>query len=73
MKGVDNFDQKVSYCGYPYTFKSGGKNIFVYLKEISIYNSYIIYQEINKNSQRIQLEYLDFRIKLVENQLDLVL
>ena len=60
MKGVDQFDQNLSYYGYPHRFLKWWKNCFAYLTEIATYNSFIVYQ----NSRLEKISYLEYRLKL---------
>jgi len=58
MKGVDQFDQNMSYYLYSHRFSKWWKNCMIYLIEIAIYNSYVLYKGSNSVS------YLQFRIEL---------
>lgn len=64
MKGVDIFDQRLTYYSYPHKFKKWWKYIFIYLLEISMFNSFIIYNKFQEFKRGKQLEYLQFRLKL---------
>ena len=54
MGGVEKFDQMLSYYPYPHKFQKWWKFLFVYLVEIGIYNSFVIYNEIAKIKNKIK-------------------
>ena len=53
MKGVDQFDQNDSYYKFRHRFKIWWKSLFVYMIDIAIYNSYLIYKRINSKKDHL--------------------
>ena len=64
MGGVDLFDQMLTYYPYPHKFKKWWKFFFTYLMEIAIYNSFVIYSQIQSKFFNRRINYLDYRIEI---------
>lgn len=67
MSGVDKFDQSLQYYAYPHKFKKWWKFFFVYLIEIVIYNSFIIYSEICECNSSKKMTYIEFRLEIARS------
>ena len=65
MGGIDKFDQRLQYYSYPHKFMKWWKFIFIYLLEVAIFNSFVIYCEVLRISGRKNVSYLDYRLELV--------
>ena len=66
IKGVDLFDQRITYYSYPHNFQKWWKYIFIYLVEMAIFNSYVVYKEIKLVKGINHLEYKDYRLEIVQ-------
>ena len=66
MKGVDLFDQRITYFSYLHNFQKWWKYIFIYLLEMAIFNSYVVYKEIQSVKGVNHLEYKDYRLEIVQ-------
>lgn len=62
MGGVDRFDQKISYYLYPHSFRKRWKYHFLFLVELAVNNSFILY----KLATRKKISYLDYRIEIIK-------
>ena len=65
MGGVDLFDQMLTYYHYPHRFIKWWKYLFIYLMEVALYNSFIIYTKLQGQRGEIKIKYLDFRLELI--------
>ena len=61
MRGVDKFDQKLGYYRYNHRFSKWWKNCFVYLMEICMINSHIIYNKILLKRGERSMDHMTFR------------
>jgi len=59
---IDKLDQMLSYYSFSNRFLKWYKKVFVYLLDIAVYNSHIIY---NRDSEEIS--FLEFRKAFVQS------
>lgn len=57
MGGVDLFDQKFTYYHYQYRFIKWWKFLFIYLLEIAINNSFMIFFKLNHDADKLCLNF----------------
>jgi len=61
---IDKMDQMLSYYAFSNRFGKWYRKVFVYLLDITLYNSYILYNRDNK-----EISFLDFRKCIVDDLL----
>ena len=69
MAGVDIFDQKAVYYGIQLRSHRWYVKIFFHLLEISMINSYIIYQNVCKEANVKFMSHLEFRMDIIRDLL----
>jgi len=66
MRGVDIFNKMKTFYYYDHSFWKWWKTIFVFLLEVSIINSYILFKEYNKS----KISQKDYRLSLAKQLID---
>ena len=66
MKGVDLFDQRITYYAYPHSSIKWWKYLFFYLLEIAYFNVYVIFSKRMIDECQKEIIYMDYRIELAK-------
>lgn len=66
MKGVDLFDQRITYYANPHSSIKWWKYLFFYLLEIAYFNVYVIFSKRMSDECEKEISYLNYRIDLAK-------